>query len=138
MTTVPTQSRTMIALIDDDEQICLALRDWLELLEQPARYYLSAEALLADLIQGADGLCLRGAGERHAPLRAAVIDLNLPGMNGIDLAKALRLKDPLLTLVLITAAAWEGQVQAEAGELGVACLRKPFMLEALEQALIAR
>lgn len=127
-----------IALVDDDEQICLALRDWLDLLEQPARYYLSGEALLGDLVPDCEGLWLRGASDRHAPLRAAVIDLNLPGMNGVALARALRRRDPELRVVVITAAHQEELLRLGTEGQEVVCLRKPFSLDLLEQALIAR
>ena len=70
-----------------------------------------------------------------AALQAVVLDLNLPGMNGIDLVLTLRRLQPQLRMVMITAAL-EGALQARATDMqGVKVLAKPFGLESLEAAL---
>ena len=55
----------------------------------------------------------------------AVLDMNMPGMSGIELAERLRLSHPGMKLALLTANAQEA-VQRRAAALGVHFFRKPI------------
>jgi len=68
-------------------------------------------------------------------LVGAVLDVNLPGVNGIDLAVMLRDMAPELPITIITALHDDERVRYGQPPLGIRCLRKPFDLDALEDAL---
>ena len=55
----------------------------------------------------------------------AVLDVNMPGMSGIELAERLRLSHPGMKLALLTANVQEA-VQRRAAALGVHFFRKPI------------
>ncbi len=125
----------LVAVVDDEPQILQVLEAVLSFKGVPSSLHGSAEALL-DVVKPIDGrLWLRTDDGRSACLKAVVLDMNLPGMSGADLATALRRLQPNLKIVMITAALPE-QLQAHALDLeGVVVVRKPFRLETLEQAL---
>ncbi len=126
-----------VALVDDEVQITQALQTLLSLKGVPTSVHHSAESLLQAL-QVRDGqLGLQLADGTQAEVQAVVLDLNLPGMSGVDLVLALRRLQPQLRMVMITAAL-EETLQARQTDLhGVTLLAKPFNLEALETALFA-
>ena len=70
---------------------------------------------------------LRGAVRRGTPYHLAILDLNMPGMDGIELAKAIK-ADPELEqtrLVMLTSTSKAGDM-TEARKIGVVdCLTKP-------------
>lgn len=124
-----------VALVDDEVQITQALHTLLSLQDVPTSVHHSAESLL-QAVQMEDGqLRVRLDDGTPATIQAVVLDLHLPGMNGIDLVVALRRLQPGLRLVMITAAT-ESTLQTRKAELqGVTLLTKPFDLESLEAAL---
>lgn len=129
-------SDRVVALVDDDEQICMALQEWLGLLDIPSKYYLNAEALMEALVPMDGHWWLHDAQGSRVRLAAAIVDLNMPGMHGLALSKALREHDPTLRVLVITAANADQRRRLADGWNEVALLRKPFTLEALEQALL--
>lgn len=131
----PSRPRQIVALVDDDEQIVQALQLMLTLKGMQSSVHASAESLLNALTVQEGRLLLPMDDGTLGELTAAVLDLNLPGMNGVDLVLRLRAMQPDLKMVMITAAL-QGILQERGAHLqGVACLSKPFMLESLEQAL---
>lgn len=66
----------------------------------------------------------------HKSPRMALIDLDLPGMNGLDLINLLEQFDPAIFPVLITATD-EDKLAARLRDRPVAYLRKPFDFENL-------
>ena len=105
-----------VALVDDEVQITQALQTLLSLKGVPNSVHHSAESLLQAL-QVRDGqLGLQLADGTQAEVQAVVLDLNLPGMNGIDLVLTLRRLQPQLRMVMITAAL-EGALQARATDM---------------------
>lgn len=124
-----------VALVDDELQITQALNALLSFQGVPSSVHHSAESLLQALKVHNGQLRLQLADGTQAELQAVVLDLNLPGMNGIDLVVALRRLAPQLRMVMITAAL-EETLHARATDLqGVTLLAKPFSLESLEAAL---
>jgi DNA-binding response OmpR family regulator len=124
-----------VALVDDEEQITQALQTLLSFQGVSTSVHHSAESLLQSLQVRNGQLCLQLTDGTAAALQAVVLDLNLPGMNGIDLVLTLRRLQPQLRMVMITAAL-EGTLQARATDMqGVTVLAKPFGLESLEAAL---
>lgn len=127
----------MVAIVDDDPQISRALGAWLDLHTLRASHHISGESLL-QTIRVQDGNVAIQIGVSNPvsfPLVGAVLDLNLPGINGIELARTLHRMAPTLPLVIVTALGPEDR--SPYGQLppGVCCLKKPFELDELEQAL---
>lgn len=127
-----------VALVDDEVQITQALQTLLSFQGVPTCVHHSAESLLQAIQPHGGQLQLQLADGTLAELEAVVLDLHLPGMNGIELVLALRRLQPQLRLVMITAAV-DASLQAQLAELqGVTLLTKPFGLDALESALFTR
>ena len=125
----------MVALVDDEVQIVQALKALLSLKDVAASVHESAESLLAALTQRDGQLWLADADGEPTRLGAVVLDLNLPGMNGADLAAELHRLRPQLPIVMITAALDEKLLARVQAMPDVTLLSKPFTLESLEQAL---
>lgn len=124
-----------VALVDDDAHIAQALKLLLSFKDVHTSVHPSAESLLAALQMRQGQWLLQTPQGQHRSLAAAVVDLNLPGINGADLVMHLRSLSPQIRLVMITAAHNE-LLQKRGDELrGVVCLAKPFSLDALEAAL---
>ena len=121
-THVENQELRPTVLVVDDEPIVLNLLA--RALEQ--RFHVvpchSATDALSHLRQGA--------------FSAVLSDINMPGMNGIELLRAVRKHDPDLPVLLVTGLpSWEGA--AEAIELGVfRYLPKPFDIERLRDTVL--
>lgn len=124
-----------VALVDDEVQITQALQMLLSFQGVPTSAHHSAESLLQALQTHKGQLLLQLPDGTQAQLQAVVLDLNLPGMNGIDLVVALRRLQPQLRLVMITAALEETLHTRSTDLQGVTLLAKPFGLESLETAL---
>jgi DNA-binding response OmpR family regulator len=59
-----------------------------------------------------------------------VLDVNIPGLSGLDIARLLRKCDDTTPIVLMTAYPAR-ELAAEAERLGIALLAKPFALDRL-------
>lgn len=129
--------RGIVAIVDDDPHISRALGSWLELHDLCTTHHTSAESLLQSIHR--DDKCLSMQLDDGNPqlftLIGAVLDLNLPGANGIELASALRRMAPDLPITIITALRDEERGHYGQPPPGICCLKKPFDLDALEDAL---
>lgn len=123
----PGPTATRVALVDDDPQILDALSTWLETLGMAPCRFDSAEALL-DAVRAPHSTLAEN-------LAGAILDINLQQMHGLDLAHELRGLFPKLPLVMISALQADEIAELGALPAKAACLRKPFDLEALEDAL---
>jgi FixJ family two-component response regulator len=112
-----TDLRSTLVVVDDDDSVRRALTRFLCMHDYAVRAFDSAEAWLA-------GIC---------PANVAIIDINLPGMSGLELDERLKREGRSIPTVFITAH----------DEPGVATtrqiLKKPLdaqsLLDAIEQAL---
>ena len=131
------ETNGIIAIVDDDSQISRALGVWLDFHGLRATHHISAESLLQSMQNAADRLVIpMGVHNPVAfPLVGAVLDLNLPNMNGVELARKLRQLAPDLPMVIVTALHENERVRYGVPPVGVRCLKKPFDLDALEDAL---
>jgi signal transduction histidine kinase/CheY-like chemotaxis protein/HPt (histidine-containing phosphotransfer) domain-containing protein len=80
---------------------------------------------------------LRVARARTKPYRLALIDMKMPGMGGIELARAIR-SDPGLdetTLILLTSQAEEGQLGQATTAGFAAVVREEVLADAIERAV---
>ena len=132
-----TSHRGIVAIVDDDPQVSRALGLWLDLQGLRAVHHISGESLLQSIHQDNGVLTLRFGVTNPVvmPLVGAVLDLNLPGITGFELAKALRGLSPTLPMAVITALREEERVRYGTLPPGIRCLKKPFDLDVLEDAL---
>jgi len=122
-------TETTIYVIDDDEAVCDSLRVLLELRGFDVAVYGSAEAFLDDRARQAK------------PHRGCILlDLDLPGMSGLDLLHALRRDGSPLPVVVITGRGASALVEAREGG-ALEFLEKPFLdgtlVSCIERALRA-
>jgi DNA-binding response OmpR family regulator len=128
-------TRGIVAIVDDDPQISHALGLWLELHGLRATHHMTGESLLHTLRSGLLPLHTDSSGPAEFRLVGAVLDLNLPGITGIELACTLRGLSPQLPLAIVTALRDDERVRYGNPPSGIRCLKKPFDLDALEDAL---
>lgn len=119
----------VVAVVDDDEGIAQALEGSLELMQMQARTFKDGQDFLSALESTSKGWCFQSDGQ---VLAALVIDLNLPGLSGFEVARRLQALTPNLCIVVITAASHINIDMLGGVPPGVACVTKPFKLEDLE------
>ena len=129
--------RGAVAIVDDDSQISQALATWFELDGFQATRHSSSESLLKAIAQSNGYPMVPSSADPSigTELVAAVLDLNLPGMSGFELAKILRSQFPRLPLVVVTAMHDHERVPYGSASVGITCLQKPFDLDELNGAL---
>jgi FixJ family two-component response regulator len=126
-----------IAIIDDDESVRRALRRFIDLLGFHAETFDTAEAFLAS------PFLPPGPSEESVEcFRCVILDLQLPGMSGLDLQKRLKLEGRDVALVFITAFPNE-RARKQALQAGaIAFLHKPFeeqvFVDAIHKSLAVR
>ncbi|MBS0488580.1 MAG: response regulator [Proteobacteria bacterium] len=109
-----------LLLVDDDPAVRTALKFALELDGYEVETFADAESLAACPQLPADG-CL-------------VVDLQLPGMDGLELVEVLRRRAVRLPALLITTHP-TAMVRSRAQAAGVDIVEKPLLAEALGEAL---
>ncbi|RZA08523.1 MAG: response regulator [Proteobacteria bacterium] len=111
----------IVAIVDDDAAIRTALSSLIRSMGYGARLFVSAEAFLADCFEDPPG-CL-------------LTDIQMPGMNGLDLQRALRQRMPELPVIVITAFP-EDAVREQAMAAGALhFLSKPFTADTIARCL---
>jgi FixJ family two-component response regulator len=119
----PLAAALVVAVVDDDELIRLALHDLLSGSECEVELYESAEAFLA----------AAATSKAHC----LMIDINLGGISGIELGRRLAAVGHRAPIIYMTASTNKA-MQQQALDLGcVALLQKPFTQPALLEALDA-
>ncbi|KAB0682772.1 sigma-54-dependent transcriptional regulator [Aureimonas leprariae] len=83
-----TDTRTPVAFVDDDRELLEANAQTLDLAGYEPRLFASADAALAALDAGFEGV--------------VVSDLRMPGTNGLTLFRELKRRDPDLPVILVT------------------------------------
>lgn len=86
---VTVENKGLIAVIDDDPRVLDSLQGLLESVGYSAAIFPSAETFLES------GCALNS--------RCVIADIGLPGMNGVALRRHLRVEQPGLPIILITA-----------------------------------
>jgi FixJ family two-component response regulator len=118
-----TIQHSLVSVVDDDESVRESLPDLLKELGFDARAFSSAEEFLAS--------------EYVARTKCLILDVTMPGMNGPDLQRELKLRRHEIPIVFITAHG-DANVRPRLLEQGaVECLFKPFSDTALLKALNA-
>ncbi len=116
-----TDESSLVAVVDDDESVRESLPDLLNEFGYTVRAFASAlEFLASDALE---------------QTKCLILDVAMPGMNGIELQAELKRHDKRIPIVFITAMRDEA-VRARVMDLGAtACLTKPFSDTALLEAL---
>ncbi len=115
------QTMKRILVVDDDPQVLQTLSMMMKRLGHLAFVALDGEHALKVF--------------RHDAPHAAVLDLNLPGMNGIELLRQIRAYDERFPVIILTGAGTE-TLEQEGKQLGISdFLVKGFSLQALKAAL---
>jgi FixJ family two-component response regulator len=111
----------VISIIDDNASIRMALKRLIESTGLPAEEFASAEEFLVSC-RSQDSACL-------------ILDLQLPGMSGLELQSQLHVSNPGVPIVFISAS-FDEQARARALRTGaIEFLQKPFSAEALFEAI---
>lgn len=111
-----------ILVVDDDAMIREALPELLETLGHRAQ-----------AVEGGEE-ALRWLGEGHR-VDGVILDLNMPGMDGAETLRQLRLNWPELPVLLATGRPDQAALDLLATHPGVALLAKPFSRKELREAL---
>ena len=112
----------LISVVDDDYSVRESLARLIRSVGFSVLAFGSAEEFLS-----------RGPG--HEP-DCLILDIRMPGMNGLELQRELSATDPDLPVIFITAHASDEQVRARALEAGaVAFLLKPLREEEVLKAI---
>lgn len=109
----------LIAVVDDDEAVRESLLDLLEVSGYSVEAFASATEFLASA--------------RFADIRCLLLDISMPGMNGIDLNNELKRRNIAIPVVFMTGHAQDALI-SEAKREGV-CLFKPFAGNELRSAI---
>ena len=109
----------LVYIVDDDQLVLHAVKDALEAGGLTPRAFGSAAELLA--VVGPDDI------------GCVVTDLQMPGMNGLDLQKALIEKDSSLALIMLTAYADVPLTVKVMKRGAVTLLEKPFKVDRLTE-----
>lgn len=132
------RSTGYVAIVDDDRGIAEAIADWLEFEGIAHHIFDSAESVLAVLHTTASGLLIAPTSTSQTrPLIGAIIDINLPGQNGLVLSDSLRQLAPELPIVMISAMRLSDVNKFGTLSPHIPFLSKPFELDALDNALLA-
>jgi FixJ family two-component response regulator len=116
----------LVSIVDDDESVRLGVVNLLTV----AGYAVDAFRSAAAFLQSA----------RLAQTRAIVLDLRMPGMNGLELQRHLVARGHRIPIVILTGHGTEAERQQALQFGAVRFLRKPFkpkeLLDALRAALV--
>lgn len=113
--------RILVSVVDDDESVRESLPDLLQQFGFAARAFSSAEEFLAS--------------DSVGRTRCLILDFSMPGMNGLELQRELKLRGQNIPIVFITANRDEAIRPRVLEQGAVACLFKPFSDTALLDAL---
>jgi FixJ family two-component response regulator len=122
------KSKPLIAIVDDDQSVCRALRRLMRSLTMDAETFGSGQQLL-DLLDAMPSFqpdCL-------------VLDVQMPGMNGIEVQERLNKSGNRIPVIFITAHDEVGLREKAIAAGALAFLRKPFnddlLIKTLRKAL---
>jgi FixJ family two-component response regulator len=117
----------LVSIIDDDESMRLALVGLIRSLGYEARGFASAHEFLD--------------GGQESSVSCLIVDIQLPGMTGIELMELLRSKKNRVPVIVITARNEPGLEERAAASGAIGYLKKPFppqtLVDCIETALHA-
>mgnify|MGYP006332611247 CR=1 FL=1 len=120
--TEPVQEKNTVVVVDDDPAVCSSLEFSLGVEGFNVQTYASGPELLK--------------AERMPAHGCVIIDYFLPGMNGLELAIALRARKVSLPIILITTHPNRALRQSAAAE-GIEIIEKPLLGNSLSESIRA-
>jgi len=121
---VTEKPKSLIAIVDDDESVCRAVRRLVRSLAMDAETFSSGQQFF-DLLE---------AMPSFQP-DCVILDVQMPGMNGLDVQELLAASGSKIPLIFITAHDEVGVREKALGAGALAFLRKPFDDELLVKTL---
>jgi FixJ family two-component response regulator len=118
------QNPTRIAIVDDDPSVRRALG-----------YLLRSRGFEAEAFDSAESFLEDSALPSARPFDCALIDVQMPGMTGLELQERLREIQPSLPVILFSAQDDPGVREQALSAGAVAFLRKPVTEEALLECI---
>lgn len=118
------KSKPLIAIVDDDESVCRALRRLVRSLAMDAETFSSGQQFL-DLLEAMPSF------QPHC----LILDVQMPGVNGFDVQEQLAKGDKTIPVIFITAHDEVGVREKALAAGGVAFIRKPFDDELLMKTM---
>jgi FixJ family two-component response regulator len=122
------KSKPLIAIVDDDESVCRAIRRLLRSLAMNAQTFSSGQDFL-DLLHAMPSFepdCL-------------ILDVQMQGINGLDVQERLTKAGKMIPVIFITAHDEVGVREKALAAGAVAFLRKPFndelLIKTMDQAM---
>ena len=116
----------LIAIIDDDASVCRALQRLIRSFGMRTSVFASGELFLLSLASAERPDC-------------ALLDVQMPGMNGLEVQRRLALEGIALPLVFITAHEEDGLAERAIAAGAIGFLQKPFtdqsLIELIHRAL---
>jgi len=117
-------SKPLVAVVDDDQSVCRAMERLLKSIGMDTHTFASGGEFLA-FIQAMPSF--------HPD--CVLLDLHMPGLNGLDVQERLTMDGSPLSVIFITAYDEAGTRERALEGGAVAFLRKPFSDEVLIKAL---
>ena len=121
-----TKTKPLIAIVDDDESVCRAMKRLVRALGMNADTFTSGQEFL-DLVEAMPSF--------HPD--CVVLDVQMPGLNGLEVQERLAKSGSHLPVIFITAHDEVGVRERALATGAVAFLRKPFNDELLVKTLHA-
>jgi two-component system, cell cycle sensor histidine kinase and response regulator CckA len=119
--------RAVLAEADGESLTVLVAEDFAPIRERLSEILRTAGYAVVEACDGAQALtCLR-----DHPVQAALLDANMPGRSGVDVAREIRKQRPEVKIILMSAAFDESRLVADAADGIDAILAKPFPTETL-------
>ena len=118
------QPRPVIAIVDDDESVCRAIRRLVRSLGMQADTFTSGQ----EFVEMLDGV-------PWVHVDCVVLDIQMPGMTGLEVQERLARSGHLLPVIFITAHDEVGMRERALAAGAVAFIRKPFNDELLIKTL---
>ena len=112
----------VIAIVDDDDAIRIALSSLVRSMGYDVRLYAEAEAYLVD-----DSIPSAGC---------VITDIQMPGMNGLQLQTAIRRRTPRLPVIVITAFPEDAIREQALADGAMHFLSKPFAATTMARCLV--
>jgi FixJ family two-component response regulator len=122
------KSKPLLAIVDDDESVCRAVKRLVRSVGMDGETFSSGQQFfdLLDAMPSFQPDCL-------------ILDVQMPGMNGLDVQERLAERDDVIPVIFITAHDEVGVREKAIAAGAVAFLRKPFddelLIKTLREAL---
>lgn len=121
MSTEPAQSKRVL-VVDDEQEVTLALQ-----------VYLTGKGY--EMLTALDGVQAMNLIRQH-PIHLVLLDMKMPGVNGLEVLKFIHAESPATKVIVVTA--YDVQFQEVVEQLGVdGFLTKPFGIQALTGTVAA-